>query len=47
MYSDMCNISFYGDNLQTVVSTVGRSVCEKMISRRIVPIFLCDVRQPK
>lgn len=46
MYSDMCNISFYGDNLQTVVSTVERSVCEKMISR-IVPIFLCDVRQPK
>lgn len=47
MYSDMCNISFYGDNLQTVVSTVERSVREKMISRRIVPIFLCDVRQPK
>lgn len=39
MYSDMCNISFYGDNLQTVVSTVERSVREKRISRRIVPIF--------
>lgn len=43
MYSDMCNISFLGDT-ETIVSTVGRVVHEKVSCKGTMSFFLvCHV----
>lgn len=40
MYSDMCNISFLGDT-ETIVSTVGRVVHEKVSCKAMMSFSFC------